>query len=108
MATEFEVETTEEFESMLQTKDIRISEALVNTILNNLKGKKRHIHALRVVCKEEDAIYDITVDRNDFYHTLETNLPTYEKEERYEECNEIKKALDYLKKRENKNAYKRI
>ena len=39
MATEFEVETTEEFESMLQTKDIRISEALVNTILNNLKGK---------------------------------------------------------------------
>ena len=108
MATEFEVETTEEFESMLQTKDIRISEALVNTILNNLKGKKRHIHALSVVCKEEDAIYDITVDRNDFYHTLETNLPTYEKEERYEECNEIKKALDYLKKRENKNAYKRI
>ena len=61
MATEFEVETTEEFESMLQTKDIRISEALVNTILNNLKGKKRHIHALSVVCKEEDAIYDITV-----------------------------------------------
>ena len=108
MVTEFEVETTEEFESMLQTKDIRISEALVNTILNNLKGKKRHIHALSVVCKEEDAIYDITVDRNDFYHTLETNLPTYEKEERYEECNEIKKALDYLKKRENKNAYKRI
>ena len=103
MATEFEVETTEEFESMLQTKDIRISEALVNTILNNLKGKKRHIHALSVVCKEEDAIYDITVDRKDFSHTLETNLPTYEKEERYEECIEIKRALEYLKKRNNIN-----
>ena len=108
MATEFEVETTEEFESMLQTKDIRISEALVNTILNNLKGKKRHIHALSVVCKEEDAIYDITVDRKDFSHTLETNLPTYEKEERYEECIEIKRALEYLKKRDKRNAYKRI
>ena len=108
MATEFEVETTEEFESMLQTKDIRISEALVNTILNNLKGKKRHIHALSVVCKEEDAIYDITVDRNDFSHTLETNLPTYEKEERYEECVEIKEALEYLKKKDKRNAYKRI
>jgi|TARA_Y100001963_G_scaffold134451_1_gene195111 hypothetical protein len=108
MATEFEVETTEEFESMLQTKDIRISEALVNTILNNLKGKKRHIHALSVVCKEEDAIYDITVDRKDFSHTLETNLPTYEKEERYEECIEIKRALEYLKKRNKRNAYKRI
>ena len=108
MVTEFEVETTEEFESMLQTKDIRISEALVNTILNNLKGKKRHIHALSVVCKEEDAIYDITVDRKDFSHTLETNLPTYEKEERYEECIEIKRALEYLKKRNKRNAYKRI
>ena len=108
MATEFEVETTEEFESMLQTKDIRISEALVNTILNNSKGKKRHIHALSVVCKEEDAIYDITVDRKDFSHTLETNLPTYEKEERYEECIEIKRALEYLKKRNKRNAYKRI
>ena len=108
MATEFEVETTEEFESMLQTKDIRISEALVNTILNNLKGKKRHIHALSVVCKEEDAIYDITVDRKDFSHTLETNLPTYEKEERYEECVEIKEALEYLKKKDKRNAYKRI
>ena len=108
MVTEFEVETTEEFESMLQTKDIRISEALVNTILNNLKGKKRHIHALSVVCKEEDAIYDITVDRNDFSHTLETNLPTYEKEERYEECVEIKEALEYLKKKDKRNAYKRI
>ena len=108
MATEFEVETTEEFESMLQTKDIRISEALVNTILNNLKGKKRHIHALSVVCKEEDAIYDITVDRKDFSHTLKTNLPTFEKEERFEECVEIKEALEYLKKNDKRNAYKRI
>ena len=108
MVTEFEVETAAEFEDMLLTKDIRISEALVQTILDNLKGKKRHIHALSIVCKEEDAIYDITVDRKDFHHTLETNLPTYEKEERYEECNEIKKALEYLKKRKKKNAYKGI
>ena len=108
MITEFEVETAEEFESMLLTKDIRISEALVSTILDNLKGKKRHIHALSIVCKEEDAVYDITVDRKDFHHTLETNLPTYEKEERYEECNEIKKALEYLKKRKKKNAYKGV
>ena len=40
MVTEFEVETAAEFEDMLLTKDIRISEALVKTILGNLKGKK--------------------------------------------------------------------
>ena len=108
MAVRFDVNTPEEFEELLEVRDLRISEALVETILDNLKGKKRHIHALSIVCKEEDAIYDITVDRKDFHHTLETNLPTYEKEERYEECNEIQKALEYLKKREKKNAYKRI
>tara|TARA_R110000737_G_scaffold232721_1_gene246066 strand:- start:248 stop:574 length:327 start_codon:yes stop_codon:yes gene_type:complete len=108
MITEFEVETAAEFEDMIQTKDIRISEALVSTILNNLKGKKRHIHALSIVCKEEDAIYDITVDRKDFYHTLKTNLPTYEKEERYEECTEIKKALEFLNKKKKTNVNKRI
>ncbi len=96
MATKFKVNTTEEFESMLLTEDIRISEALVNTILSNLDGKKRHIHALSIVCKEDDAIYDITVDRRDFPQTLENNLKIYEKEERFEDCNEIKKALDYL------------
>ena len=109
MAKEFEVSTAEEFESMLQTKDIRISEALVETILNNLKGKKRYIHALSVVCREEDAIYDITVDREDFQHTLKHNLSTYIKEERYEDCAKIQKALKFLaKKSKKKNVCKRI
>ena len=36
MAAEFEVDTAEEFETMLLTKDIRISEALVGTILKVL------------------------------------------------------------------------
>ena len=47
MPKEFKVQNTEEFEMMLKNKDFRISEALVSTILKNLKGKKRHHHALR-------------------------------------------------------------
>lgn len=109
MAKEFEVSTAEEFESMLQSQDIRISEALVETILSNLKSKKRYIHALSVVCKEEDAIYDITVDREDFQHTLKNNLEAYEKEERYEDCIKIKNALKYLnRKTRKKNVRSRV
>ena len=108
MAAEFEVDTAEEFETMLLAEDIRISEALVDTILDNLKSKKRYVDALSVVCKEEDAIYDITVDREDFQHTLKNNLEAYEKEERYEDCIKIKKALTYLEKKKKKNGSKRV
>jgi len=108
MATEFEVDTAEEFETMLLSKDIRISEALVETILDNLKGKKRYVHALSIICKEDHAVYDITVDREDFQHTLKKNLKAYEIEERYEDCTKIKKALIYLEKKEKKNGNKRV
>tara|TARA_Y100000034_G_C6724381_1_gene320601 strand:- start:171 stop:497 length:327 start_codon:yes stop_codon:yes gene_type:complete len=108
MATEFEVDTAEEFETMLLSKDIKIAEALVDTILDNLKSKKRYIHALSIICKEDHAIYDITVDRKDFQHTLQKNLKSYENEERYEDCIKIKKALTYLEKKKKKNGSKRI
>ena len=108
MATEFEVDTAEEFETMLLAEDIRISEALVDTILDNLKSKKRYIHALSIICREDHAIYDITVDRKDFQHTLQKNLKSYEIEERYEDCIKIKKALAYLEKKRKKNGSKRI
>ena len=108
MAAEFEVDTAEEFETMLLSKDIKIAEALVDTILDNLKSKKRYIHALSIICKEDHAIYDITVDRKDFQHTLQKNLKSYENEERYEDCIKIKKALTYLEKKKKKNGSKRI
>jgi hypothetical protein len=40
MAIEFEVDNPEEFEMMVEGGDIRISKALVKTILKNLKSKK--------------------------------------------------------------------
>ena len=98
MAREFEVKNAEEFEMMLKNGDFRISEALVSTILKNLKGKKRHHHALSVISLDEDAIYDITIDRDDFYHTLKESLNKYEQEEKYEDCIKIQEAIAYLEK----------
>jgi hypothetical protein len=70
---------------------------LVETILGNLKGRKRHLHALSVLIEQEQTIYDITIDRNEFVNTLEQNLPIYEKHELYEGCAEIVKAIKFLK-----------
>jgi hypothetical protein len=97
MATEISVFDNEEFEEMVAKRDLRISKALVETILKNLKGRKRHIHALSVLVEQEQVIYDITVDRNDFLTTLENNLSIYEKHELYEDCAEIVKGIKYLK-----------
>ena len=97
MATEISVFDNEEFEEMVAKRDLRISQALVETILKNLKGRKRHIHALSILVEQEQVIYDITVDRNDFLTTLENNLSIYEKHELYEDCAEIVKGIKYLK-----------
>jgi hypothetical protein len=97
MATEISVFDSDEFEELVSMRDLRISKALVETILKNLKGRKRHLHALSVLIEQEQTIYDITVDRQDFVTTLEQNLPIYEKHELYEGCAEIVKAIKFLK-----------
>ena len=40
MAREFEVQNAEEFEKLIRSRDFRVYEALVSTILKNLKSKK--------------------------------------------------------------------
>jgi len=97
MAKEISVFDTSEFEEMVEAKDIRISRALVETILENLKGRKRFFHALSVLVVQEQTVYDITIDKSEFVHTLESNLPIYEKHELFEKCAEMVKALKYLK-----------
>jgi len=97
MATEISVFDSDEFEELIVQRDVRISKALVETILKNLNGRKRHLHAFSVLVEQEQTIYDITVDRQDFLKTLESNLPIYEKHELYEGCAEIVKAIKFLK-----------
>lgn len=94
---EFTLHNSEEFENMIEKGDIRVAQALVETILANLKGRKRHIPALSVFLEDEEIVLDVTVDREDFEYVLETNLPKYEAHELYEECAEIVKALEFLR-----------
>ena len=96
MAEEISVFDSDEFEQLVASRDLRISKALVETILKNINGRKRHIHALSVLIEQEQTIYDITIDRQEFIHTLEQNLPIYEKHELYEQCAEIVKAIKFL------------
>ena len=96
MALELTVNNSDEFEDLINGHDLDISKELINTILKNLKGRKRHLPVLNVAVLEEGRVYDITIDRKDFVSTLNKHLPILEKEELYEMCAEIVKALKYL------------
>jgi hypothetical protein len=97
MATEISVFDSEEFEKMVANRDLRISKALVDTILKNLKSRRRYFHALSILVEQEQTIYDITVDKQDFVTTLEQNLSILQDNEDYETCAEIVKAIKFLK-----------
>ena len=108
MAEEISVFDSEEFERLVSEKDIRISNALVDTVLKNLKGRKRHIHALSIMVEQEQMVYDITIDRNEFISTLEKSLPVYEEVEQYEKCAEVVKAISFLKNKPKRGRPKKL
>lgn len=97
MAGEITVNNSDEFQEMVDNKDFRIAKAIVESILSNLNTKKRNIHILSVACVEDQAIYDLTLDRKFFVDTLEENLKYYIEQERYEECQKIVEAIKQLK-----------
>ena len=95
---EFTVHTMDEFQTMINQKNFSISEAIVNSILKNIKTRKKHIHVLSVKCTAENTVFDITLEKNNFIETLKENLVFYEKREMYEKCAEIQKAIPELTK----------
>ena len=96
MVKRITVKSVEEFEEMLQKQDIKISKAIVEIALKNLKSKKRFVPILEVHVQEEETIFDITLDRNNLVETLKQNLAIFEAHEEYEGCARIVAAIKEL------------
>jgi protein-arginine kinase activator protein McsA len=95
---EINVESTFEFQELINNKDFRIAKAVVEGILSNLTTKKKHVHVLSIICEDEDEIFDITVERKHFAETLNENLKYYVENEEYEGCQKIIEAIKLLQK----------
>jgi hypothetical protein len=91
------LQNPEEFQDMVDRKDIRISEFIVGNILKNLNTRKKEIKILSINFIEDDAVFELYVEKENFAETLEENLEHYVKHERYEDCQIIKNAIDKLK-----------
>ncbi len=98
MVKRIKVKNVEEFEDMLQEQDLKISKAIVEVALKNLKGKKRFVPVLEVHVEEDETIFDITLDRQNLLSTLQQNLEIHERNEDYEGCARIVKAIQELEK----------
>jgi protein-arginine kinase activator protein McsA len=105
---EFVVDTAEDFEEMVSAKDFRIAESIVEGIFANVDSKKQNIHLISIVCQDEGAVYDITVDKKYFITTLEENLVHYVREEKYEDCQRIVDTIEKLKKQEVYNIVNQV
>lgn len=91
-----EVQTQIEFQDLVDKKHFGISQAIVASILKNIKTRKKHINVLSVKCLEENKIIDITLEKNNFSETLKANLPYFEEREMFEKCLEISNAIKIL------------
>jgi uncharacterized protein (DUF1810 family) len=96
MAGEITVNNSDEFQEMVDNKDFRIAKAIVESILENLNTKKKNVHILSVACVEDQAVYDLSLDRKFFVDTLEENLKYFIEQERYEECQKIVEAINKI------------
>jgi protein-arginine kinase activator protein McsA len=94
---EINVDSADDFQELINSKDFRISKHIVEGILSNLNTKKKHVHVLSVICEDEEEIFDITVERKHFAETLDENLKHYVENEEYEGCQKIIEAIKLLK-----------
>ena len=82
---------------MTRNEKFTISEAIVSTVLNNLKTKKKEIPIFEVEVYNEDSTYTLSVQRKEFLDILQKNLIHFENEEAYEGCQKIVEAINFLK-----------
>lgn len=94
---QIKVDTYEDFLAMAKNKDFMISKQIVETILGNLKTRKKKIPVFEVKVDDEDTIYTLSMEKNEFLSILEKNLIHFEREEEFEGCVEIVEAINYLK-----------
>ena len=94
---QIKVDTYEDFLSMAKTKDFTLAKGIVEKVLSNLDTKEESIPVFEVEVEEEGTVYTLSMETNEFEDILKVNLAHYEREEEYEGCTKIIKAINYLK-----------
>ena len=91
------VDNYDEFLKMALNQKFTMAQTIVETVLDNLKTRKKQIPVFEIEVDSEGAVYTLSVQRDEFIQILNTNLIHFENEEAYEGCQKIIEAINYLK-----------
>lgn len=91
------VDNYDDFLEMALNQKFTIAQTIVETVLENLKTRKKKIPVFEIEVEGEAATYTLSVKRDEFLSILNTNLVHYENEEAYEGCQQIIEAINFLK-----------
>jgi|694.fasta_scaffold116905_8 hypothetical protein len=97
MAIEITVRNNEELAEVMDNGSYEISKSIVDSIIKHLNSKKKRVHVISIFCEEDNAVYDLTLERSNFLDTLEKSLSTFEQAEDFEGCINIQNAIKQLK-----------
>ena len=97
MVKEITVCNNEELIEVMENGSYEISKSIVENIIKHLNSKKKRVHVISIFCEEDQAVYDLTLERSNFLSTLEKNLTTFEQAEDFEGCIGIQNAINQLK-----------
>jgi len=91
------VDNYDEFLKMALNQKFTMAQNIVETVLENINTKKKQIPVFEIEVSDEDSVYTLSVQRDEFIQILNTNLIHFENEEAYEGCQKIIEAINYLK-----------
>tara|TARA_R110000803_G_scaffold179557_1_gene241967 strand:- start:888 stop:1193 length:306 start_codon:yes stop_codon:yes gene_type:complete len=90
-------DSDEEMENTFKGGNKKLHDLIIDVAITYLKTKEKSIPVVSIYTSKEDMNYDIMIERRDMIETLEQNLIIMEEYEDYERCQNILKALNYLK-----------
>ena len=91
------VDNYDEFLKMALNQKFTMAQNIVETVLENLNTRKKQIPVFEIEVSDEDSIYTLSIQKDEFIQILNTNLIHFENEEAYEGCQKIIEAINYLK-----------
>ena len=86
-----------ELADAIENKDPQVVVAMVETALEHMDSKKEKIYFLYATVKKDEVVFEFSMGKDDLQSVLESNLPNLERQEEFELCIKVKKALDKLK-----------
>ena len=89
----WEFDSDEEMENTFKGGNKKLHDLIIDVAITYLKTKEKSIPVVSIYTSKEDMNYDIMIERRDMIQ----NLIIMEEYEDYERCQNILKALNYLK-----------